>query len=539
MEMFCERKYAIPDPWATNGIKMKANSKKTGKWDRFDPCWFAAVWIAIVAVAGCGGRDPEKARLEILVPAIQSQPVAQTPTSSPIRSSGFDWPVFLGPQGDGTSAETGILTDWSDGKLKVVWNKELGEGYGIGTVAAGRYFQFDRNRDQARVRCFQAETGADLWVFEYPSNYRDLYGYDSGPRTSPIVDGDRVYIFGAEGMIFCLTTDTGKVVWQLDTTAKFGVIQNFFGVASTPVIAGDRLLVMVGGSPPESKTVPPGALDRVQPNGSGIVSIDKMTGEVQYQIANDLASYSTIKLAELGGRPVAYAWLRGSLIGFETATGKTFLDFPFRSPELESVNASTPVVKSTGPVHQILISECYGLGSVLLSIDAEQVFETAGIATVNSALTAQKPDAAGNFSTGINTIWSDKKRRQKSLEAHWNTPILVGSNLYGCSGRHAGNAELRCIDWETGVVRWSVAGFERSSLTGIDGHFVLLDEAGRLVLLKANPDRYEEVTEYAGEIKLKPPCWAAPIISRGLMYVRGRGQMVCFELIPLPDKDER
>ena len=518
---------------------MNLNSKKPGKADTGIAGWFRVVALLIFAMPGCRTEKSENATADKLKRPTQSVPgaPAQQPVTS--RSGGEDWPVFLGPQRDGTSTETGILTDWSAGKLKVIWTKELGEGYGIGTVAAGRYFQFDRQRDQARVRCLQADTGADLWEFTYQSNYRDLYGYDSGPRTSPIVDGDRVYIFGVEGMIYCLTADGGIPIWKMDTAAKFGVIQNFFGVASTPVIAGDRLLVMIGGSPPESQAVPQGALDRVQPNGSGIVSIDKLTGEVRYQIADELASYSTIKLAELGGRQVAYAWLRGSLIGFETTTGKMFLRFPFRSPELESVNATTPVVKSTGSTNQILLSECYGLGSVLLQIDAAQVFETPGSLKNDAPSDGGKLNVSDTLPPGITTIWSDRKRRKKSLEAHWNTPILVGSDLYGCSGRHAGNAELRCVDWETGDVRWSVAGFERCSLTGIDGHFVLLDEAGRLVLFHANPNRYEQITEYEGEIKFKPPCWAAPIISQGLMYVRGRDQLVCFEIIPRTGKDDR
>jgi outer membrane protein assembly factor BamB len=414
--------------------------------------------------------------------------------------SGADWHCFLGPTGDGKSTETGILTDWSQGKLKRVWKKELGEGYGSGAVAGGRFFQFDRLGENARVRCFNAETGANLWKFEYPSDYRDLYGYDSGPRTSPVIDDNRVYVFGVEGMVICLAADTGELIWQLDTAKKFGVIQNFFGVASTPVIFENLLLVMVGGSPPESQNVAPGALDQVVANGSAIVALNKVTGEVTYKSGDELASYSSIKLARWDGQTVGLAWLRGSLLAFEPATGLVLWRFPFRSSKLESVNATTPVVVD----RQVLISECYGIGSVLLN------------ATRSSA----------------EVVWTDRARRKKSLEAHWNTPIVVDGFLYGCSGRHSSEAEMRCVDWETGEVKWTQEGFARSCLTFVDGHFVMLDETGRLVLIKANPDRFEQVAEYEGDVKFKQPCWSAPIVSHGLMYVRGKDSLVCFELIP-------
>ena len=101
------------------------------------------------------------------------------------RAEGDDWPAFLGPTADGKSRETGILTDWTEGQLKVVWKTEVGEGYGMGSVAEGRFIHFDRHAGQARVRCLHAETGKQIWEFRYPSNYRDLYGYDGGPRASP------------------------------------------------------------------------------------------------------------------------------------------------------------------------------------------------------------------------------------------------------------------------------------------------------------------------------------------------------------------
>ncbi len=198
-------------------------------------------------------------------------------------ADGSDWPCFLGPTGDSKSTETGILTKWPADGPPLVWTLKLGTGYGMPTIAAGRLYQFDRADDEARLRCVDRRTGKLHWEFKYPTAFEDLYGYDNGPRCSPVLDDDRVYIFGAEGMLHCLRADDGKVVWKIDTAEKFGVIQNFFGVGSTPVVEGDLLIVQIGGSPPESKSVPPGRLDLVEGNGSGIVAFDKRTGEVRYK----------------------------------------------------------------------------------------------------------------------------------------------------------------------------------------------------------------------------------------------------------------
>ena len=274
---------------------------------------------------------------------------------------GSDWPCFLGPSGDSKSTERGILTRWPAEGPPLVWQLKLGSGYGMPSIAAGRLYQFDREEDTARLRACDAATGKVLWTFEYPSGFEDLYGYDNGPRSSPVIDDGRVYIFGAEGMLHCLDAATGKPQWKIDTAAEFGVTQNFFGVGSTPVVEGDLLIVMIGGSPPESKRAPPGRLDQVMGNGSGIVALDKRTGAVRYKITDELASYSTPKLATIGGRRWCFAFARGGLVGFEPARGKVEFEFPWRAGILESVNASVPVVVND----LVFISETYGPGSAL------------------------------------------------------------------------------------------------------------------------------------------------------------------------------
>jgi len=477
---------------------------------------WSVLLLAGLAVTLRTARAAEPAPAAAKAPTQAGSPAtAARPQNIAAQGVVSDWPRFLGPTADSKSTERGILTRWPESGPPLAWQLPLGTGYCMPAVSGGVLYQFDRAGDSARLRALDPRTGKPLWKFEYPTEFTDLYGYDNGPRSSPVVDGDRVYIFGAEGLLHCLATADGKELWKVDTAAKFGVIQNFFGVGSTPVIEGDLLIVMVGGSPAESKSLPPGRLDHVVGNGSGIVAFDKRTGAVRYQITDELASYATPKLATINGRRWCFAFCRGGLVGFEPSKGKVEFQFPWRAAILESVNASDPVVVGD----RVFISETYGPGSALLQVKP-------GEATV---------------------VWSDEKRRRdKAMQTHWNTPIHIDGYLYASSGRHTENAELRCIEFATGQVMWSEPNLTRSSLLYVDGHFVCLSEDGTLRLLRVNPQKYDLVAEVVlkGEVAapnpfgfepprlLKYPAWAAPILAHGLLYVRGADRLVCLELIP-------
>lgn len=447
------------------------------------------------------------------------------------RKKGDDWPQFLGPTADSKSAETGIVKDWPPAGPKRVWVKMVGTGYGMPSISRGRLFQFSRFGDNNRLTCIRSETGEELWRFEYPTDYQDLYNYDNGPRCSPVVDGDRVYVYGAEGMLYCLRVADGEPLWKVDTVAEYGVVQNFFGVGSTPIVEGELLIVQIGGSPEASQRFGGMELDRVKPNGTAVVAFDKFTGKERYRLGDELASYSVPVAATIGERRWCFVFARGGLLGFEPASGKLDFHYPWRAKVLESVNASNPVVVG----RTVFISETYGPGSSLLRV---------------------KPG-------GYEVVWADgDRKRDKSMQTHWNTCVHHDGYLYGSSGRHTENAELRCIELLTGKVMWSESKFKsqllgpkaeeldfgRSSLLYVDGHFVCLTEYGILLLLKAAPEKLEVVAQTLLPIENGPdelsqldgtkprllhyPAWAAPILSHGLLYLRGDKRLACLELIP-------
>ncbi len=444
---------------------------------------------------------------------------------------GEDWGTFLGPTGNGRSDLNGMTVPWPAGGPPIVWHCELGEGYCSPAVAKGRCVICDRVEQEIRVRCLVAETGRELWQKRYPTDYVDMFGYDGGPRAAAVIAGDAVITFGPEGRLECRSLVDGTSRWQVDTSATYHVVRNFFGVSAAPLVVDvgeERLvIVQVGGSPPGSAPPSPERLDLVKGLDSGLVAFDLATGRERWRSSDQLASYSTPVRATLDGRDCLLAWMRDRLLVVDPATGGVRADFRWRADELFSVVAASPVVAG----NEVLLSETYGPGSVLLTVTAE-------------GLQPVRQDPAGS-------------RANRSLKSHWATPVVHNGHLYGSSGRNAGDALLVCADWKTGAVRWSEPGLGRSSMTGVDDHLIVLGEFGDLVLVKATPDAYTEVsrarlvapvtdtqkatrqtagspggTQDRGVELLVAPCWAAPVIAHGYLYVRGQGRLVCLDLLP-------
>jgi len=434
-------------------------------------------------------------------------PAADLPDLS--TRPGEDWEAFLGPTGNGRSGVTGIATPWPEAGPRVVWHARLGEGYCAPAVARGRLVVFDRVGESMRTRCLEAETGRPLWERSYASDYRDTFGYDGGPRAAPVIHGDRVLTFGPEGRLECRSLADGASLWHVETSAAYHVVQNFFGVGAAPLVVavdgGEIVVVQVGGSRPGVVPPAPERLDLVKGLDSGLVAFDLATGRERWRASPQLASYAAPVLATIRGTPRIVAWMRDDLLVVDPATGGVVAEFRWRADELFSAVAASPVVAND----QVLLSECYGPGSVLLDL------------------------ADGD----PRVVRRDRNPRPRTaLMAHWATPVFHDGHVYGASGRHAGDALVSCVEWETGAVKWHEPGLGRASLVLADGHLLVLGEFGDLLLARATPESFAVVSRarlVADDSKplLAPPCWAAPVVARGLLYVRGAGRIVCVDLL--------
>ena len=424
-----------------------------------------------------------------------------------------DWPRFLGASANGTSTETNLLDRWPAGGPPVVWSKAIGTGYGAPSVRGDRVVLHHRLGDEEIVECFQAVTGRSLWRYAYPSKFVDPYGYNNGPRATPLLTSNRCYTFGAEGKLLCLDLE-GRLVWQRDTSADWNVPSAFFGVGSTPLLEGDRLLVMVGGQPDSGMVALDAASGRTawesvgRKNWEGI----PMSGwpgdrKVQWQEWEKQASYSTPVAATIHGRRHVLCLMRQGLVSINPTNGEVNFSFWFRSRLNDSVNAMNPVVVDD----QILISGAYyRVGSVLLKV---------------------KPDGRG-----VDEVW-----RSTALEMHWTTPIYDHGVLYSFSGRNEPDARFRCVEFQTGHLKWdrdeswpphsspTPAVYGRGSAILAEGKLFVLGEGGLLGLFKADPERPQELSRYQVP-QLQHPCWAGPVLARQKLYLRGENQLVCLNV---------
>jgi outer membrane protein assembly factor BamB len=428
-----------------------------------------------------------------------------------------DWPQFLGPRANGISGETNLLEKWPTNGPPIVWQKTIGTGYSAPSVRDGLLVLHHRVKDEEIVEAFEAATGKHKWRHAYPSQFVDPYGYNNGPRCSPLLTSNRCYTFGAEGRLVCTELATGKLIWERDTAKDWTVPAAFFGVGSTPVLESNRLFVMVGGQPNSGmvafeastgKTV----WESVGKNNWEGVPMTAWPGErkVTWQAWEKQASYATPVLATIHGKRHLLCVLRQGLVSIDPATGAVNFSFWFRSRLNDSVNAMNPVVQGD----LVLISGAYyKVGSVLLRV---------------------KPDGKS-----VEEVW-----RSTALEIHWTTPILHEGHVYAFSGRNEPDARFRCVEFATGKVMWdrdeswpphsspTPPVYGRGSAILADGKLIALGEGGLLGLFKVNSQKPEEISRFQVP-GLHYPCWAAPILANGKLYLRSEDRLVCLNVTKL------
>jgi outer membrane protein assembly factor BamB len=385
-----------------------------------------------------------------------------------------DWPQFLGPDRDGVYSGDDIAASFPAGGPTVVWEKDIGAGFSSPVVANGRLILFHRLGGKEVVEALDAATGKPIWKFEYATAYRDDFGFDEGPRASPIIAGGQVYTFGAEGMLHCLQFAGGGKIWSLDANREFGVEKGFFGAAGSPLVEGPRIFLNIGGS-----------------DGAGIIALDKDTGRLLWKATSDEASYSSPVAATFGGKPYLLAFTRAGLVGADPASGTIYFQFPWRSRSRSSVNAATPLV--VGDL--IFLSASYGTGAVVLRVNGSQ----------------------------LEKLWSG----DDSLTNHYSTSVYYDGNLYGYHGRQEFGQSFRAIDLHTGKVHWNEDGFGAGTVTRAGDRLLLMRESGELVMIRATPERFAVVSRaqiLPGVVR------AYPALANGLFYVRNGNKLVCVSL---------
>src|SRR4051812_15707595 len=387
---------------------------------------------------------------------------------------GADWPQHLGPTRDGHSPETGLLRSWHAGGPTVAWKRDAGSGWAGLAVAGDRLILFHRVGDDEVVECLDPATGKPHWSAKYHTRYADDFNFDNGPRATPLIADGRVFTVGADGDLRAWDLATGKALWDHNVNKEYGVAKGYFGCASSPLVAGGRLLLNVGAK------------------GAGVVAFDPATGKELWKATDDPVSYSSPVLAKIGGEELAVFFTRSGLLAVAPEKGEVRFAHSFRPRAQASVSAASPVVSGD----RVFLSTAYGTGAVLLDLKSGKPTE----------------------------VWAGND----VLSCHYNTPLLVKGHLYGIDGRQeGGQAGLRSVEWDTGKVKWTKEAFGCAGLVHADGLLIACPENGDLVLINPASDGYKELARAA---ILDNPVRALPALAGGRLFVRDGKKLVALEV---------
>jgi outer membrane protein assembly factor BamB len=373
---------------------------------------------------------------------------------------------------------TNLAARWPKDGPAVLWRRSVGAGFAGPTVSQGKLILFHRLGDEETIECLEAKSGKEVWKRNYPTHYRDDFGFDEGPRATPTIASNRVFTFGAEGVLSCWDFAKGKPQWSVDTQKTFAAGKGFFGMACSPLVEGSGVILNIGGR-----------------HGAGIAAFDVATGKTIWTTTEDEASYSSPIAASLEGNRLVLVITREALVGLQPADGRIRFRYPWRPAMSASVSAATPVVVGD----EIFISACYGAGASLLRFH----------------------DGA------VRKIWS----ADDGLSSHYATSVYCDGFLYGFDGRadpgFRPEPTLRCIDSKTGKVRWTESGLGAGTVTLVNHELLVLTDRGELLKAPTSPSGF------------KPNCRAQvlpftvrahPAMANGLFYARSKDKLVCLDL---------
>jgi outer membrane protein assembly factor BamB len=377
-----------------------------------------------------------------------------------------DWPQWRGPNRDGISSETGLLPAWPPEGPKVVWKTTgLGEGYSSFAIVGGRMYTQGQRGKEEFVLAIDTKTGSKLWQTVTSRNFENDRG--SGPRGTPTFDSGKLYAMTGEGTVVCIDAATGKIAWQIDSVKKFGGGIPHWGYSESPLIDGDRVIVMPGG------------------RGASLVSLDKKTGQVQWKTGDDQAGYSSAILADVNGSKQVIVLSGESAFGAQEATGEIL--WRYNKISNRTANIATPIYKDGA----VFLSTNYGTGCALLKLNPK----------------------------GMQEVYFNR-----DMMNHYSSSVLVDGTLYGYS-----NAFLSAMDFKTGKLLWKDRSVGKGSVIYAEKHLYAIGEDGVVGLIDASPAAYKEVSRFEFK-KGSLPSWSPLVISDGHMYLRDQDNLTSYDI---------
>lgn len=403
-------------------------------------------------------------------------------------TAGADWPQYLGPNRDGTAPADGFNPDWKAKPPTVLWTAPCGGGYSSCAVAGGRVYTQDRQGGSERVLCLDADTGKQLWAYEYPADYSGLtLGYTDGPRATPTVYGGRLYAVGAVGRFVCLqlpATPDAKptLLWEHDLRAEFRAALPQWGYAGSPLIEGELVIVQPAGK------------------DGAVAAFDLATGERRWAVGKTTNGYSSPVAATLGGVRQVVAVTGDAVLGIRVPDGQLLWEHPWVTQQ--GVNAAAPLVVG----EYVFVSSDYGKGCALMHVAA------AGEGKAAAKVVYFRPGGRG-------------------LKSWHGTAVHRDGFVYGFD-----SFTFRCFDLRAGTLVDDYEGRDeanrlltKGAVTRVGDQLVIQTETGGLYLADADPAEFKLRGQVAGVLK-GLYCWATPTVVNGRLYTRDGEKVVCLDV---------
>lgn len=435
-------------------------------------------------------------------------------TAGPVRA--VDWPQWLGPQRDGVWRETGILAQFPKEGPKILWRTAIGAGYSGPSVVEGRVYVMDRQKTppregtppppkgtqagKERTLCLDSASGKILWTHAYDCPYVQL-GYATGPRTTPLVHGDKVYTLGAMGDLFCLEARTGKPIWSKNLAREYDAPTPVWGWSANLLLDGDRLITLAGGEK------------------SAVVALNAANGkEVWRALTTEEIGYAPPMIYEAGGKRQLIVWLTDSLNSLDPATGTVYWSQPYPAAIRPAVTIATP-----RKLNDLLFVSTFYHGPLMMK------------------LAADKPTAS--------VLWkskSDDPEKPDGIHALITTPFLKEGHVYGIGG----NGELICVKADTGEKVWETkaifggkkALFGTAFLVEQGDRFFIPTDQGDLIIARLTPQGYEEISrthllDATQEARGRTVVWSYPAFANRCIFARNDKEILCASLAAKEAKD--
>ncbi len=384
------------------------------------------------------------------------------------------WTDFRGPNRDGIYTETSVLTAWPTEGLKPLWRQPVGGGYASFVVAGGVAFTIEQRRGNEVVAAYDLRSGRELWTNGWPALFSESMGGD-GPRATPTWHEGKLYALGAAGEFRCLDAASGKMVWSKNILSDNGAQNIMWGMANSPLIVDDKVIVTPGGS-----------------GGRSVVAYNKLTGERVWGSLDDHAAYTSPAVANLLGERQLIAVTAKRMVGLRVETGELLWDFPWTT--MYEINSAQPIV-----------------------VDEQHVFISAGYDHGSALVKIQK----GERGYSATPVWENR-----NLKNRFNSSVLHQGHIYGFD-----ESIFACIDARTGERKWKGGryGYGQALLVTGSGpaRIIVITESGELVLIDPSPGELKEVARFSA---IEGKTWNVPALADGVLLVRNAREMAAFDL---------